>query len=115
VYKRKSHLEDGTPDDKRQRAIKMILDFAGSKRVDQDGDEVAHTIKAVYAHFDTQKAFEKSTSLECCWRILIDELVRSGRIRVTNGFCWLPPEPRWSEMQEPDGQLGIDVKTNPSR
>ena len=98
--RRKTLIADTLTDEqKRQAAEAMVLLFAASKRIDKDGDPVAHTIKQVRQHFDTLKMFRKATGLDVSFALVIDELISARRLHVINGFVLV------RDMYAPDPQF----------
>jgi hypothetical protein len=82
-------LEDiSTPEARREYARSMVLAFAESQWDSKDGP-VNHTVDQLRKHFDTKLAIAVSGQLGVSWQPLIDELIRSRVIKVTNGFVWV--------------------------
>jgi len=81
---------DNAPSElKRQIARERILRFCGEQWDSKDG-MVNHTVQQLRAKFDTLKAQKDAVELGVSWQSLIDEMIRNGEIRVTNGVVWAP-------------------------
>ena len=85
----RSELATESTESKRDRAREMILKFCGEQWDSKDG-RVNHTVQQLRAKFDTLKAQAESVKLGVSWQSLIDQMVRSREILVTNGVVWLP-------------------------
>jgi hypothetical protein len=81
-------VRDMTPEQKLDAAREMVLHFCSSKRDSKDGP-AHHSVTVLRNHFDTSAAQAHERQLNVSFPRLIDELIKSGQIRVTNGFVWV--------------------------
>jgi hypothetical protein len=77
-----------SPESKREYARAKVLAFAESQWDSKDG-HVNHTVEQLRNHFDTRAARSAGMQLGVVWQALIDELIRSRVIKITNGFVWV--------------------------
>lgn len=84
-----SELDALTSEAKLERARQQILKFCREKRDSKDGP-VNHTVVALRNRFDTLRAQAEAIRLGVSWQSLIDEMIRTREVRVTNGFVWVP-------------------------
>lgn len=83
-----SELSSKSPEERRDIARQMILDFCREKRDSPDG-KVHHTVVALRNHFDTRKLVKLERVLGVSWQALIDSMIRERAFMITNGFIWI--------------------------
>jgi len=90
MYNPKEH----TPEENRSYAKEVVLTFA-SEQVDKTEEGKAfranRSIIQVRKHFDTLHADAAAAALGVSFQSVIDDLIKSRQLLVTNGFVWVNP------------------------
>ena len=75
-----------SPVERRAYALQVVINYAGTCK---EKSRQFRTSAVFRNHFESLKMFELAKRLEVNFQRVIDDAIKTGAIRVTNGIVWV--------------------------